>query len=349
MSEHVKNNEKLGLDGANLGFGYHETPARFVAHFTDGKWDEGGLTADPNVVLNESACVLHYSQSVFEGLKAYRTEDGRIICFRPELNAQRINDSCERMAMPPLPDGMFMRAVDETVKANADYVPPYGTGASLYLRPIAFGTTPVVGVKPALDYEFRLFATPVGPYFKGGIKPLRLRLSLLDRAAPHGTGHIKAGLNYAMSLYNIVDAHKNGYDENIYLDSSTRTYVEETGGANLIFVDGNGTVVTPMSDTILPSITRRSLMSIAAALGFKVEHRRVRADELGNFVCAGLCGTAAVISPVGSIDTPSGTIKYDCADNDVIHTLYNTLRAIQLGKLTRIGDADVSGWIHEVR
>lgn len=349
MSEEIKNNEKPELDWTNLGFGYHETPARFVAHFTDGKWDEGGLTADPNVVLSESACVLHYSQAVFEGLKAYRTEDGRIICFRPELNAQRINDSCERMAIPPIPDGMFMRAVDETVKANADYVPPYGTGASLYLRPIAFGTTPVVGVKPALDYEFRLFATPVGPYFKGGMKPLRLRLSLLDRAAPHGTGHIKAGLNYAMSLYNIVDAHKNGYDENIYLDSATRTYVEETGGANLIFVDGNGTVVTPLSDTILPSITRRSLMSIAAALGFRSETRRVRADELGNFVCAGLCGTAAVISPVGSIDTPSGTIKYDCAENDVIHTLYNTLRAIQLGKLTRIGDADVSGWIHEVR
>lgn len=167
MSEDIKKNEKPQLDWANLGFGYHETPARFVAHFTDGKWDEGGLTGDANVVLSESACVLHYSQAVFEGLKAYRTEDGRIICFRPELNAQRINDSCERMAMPTLPDGMFMRAVDETVLANADYVPPYGSGASLYLRPIAFGTTPVVGVKPALDYEFRLFATPRRSVFQG--------------------------------------------------------------------------------------------------------------------------------------------------------------------------------------
>lgn len=349
MSEDIKGGVKPQLDWENLGFGYHETPARFVAHFTDGKWDDGGITGDANVVLSESACVLHYSQAVFEGLKAYRTEDGRIICFRPELNAQRINDSCARMAMPTLPDGMFMRAVDETVKADADYVPPYGSGASLYLRPIAFGTTPVVGVKPALDYEFRLFATPVGPYFKGGMKPLRLRVSLLDRAAPHGTGHIKAGLNYAMSLYNIVDAHKNGYDENIYLDSATRTFVEETGGANLIFVTKDGTVVTPLSDTILPSITRRSLMEIAAALGLKAETRRVRADELGDFACAGLCGTAAVISPVGSIDTEKGTVTYESTENDVIHTLYNTLRAIQLGKLTRVGNTDVSSWVHEIR
>ena len=213
--------------------------------------------------MSECACVLQYAQTCFEGLKAYTTADGKIVCFRPDLNAQRMADSCRRMKMPVLPEEQFVDAVVQTVRANAQWVPPYGSGASLYLRPFMFGINPVIGVKPATEVQFRIFATPVGHYFKGGIKPLTLRISDFDRAAPRGTGHIKAGLNYAMSLYAIVDAHEQGYDENVYLDSATRTYIEETGGANILFVTKDGKVITPKSDTILPSITRRSLMQVA--------------------------------------------------------------------------------------
>ena len=253
--------EHKNIDWKNIGFGYIPTDWRYVAHWHDGAWDEGGLSGDSNITLSESACVLQYAQTVFEGLKAYETADGRIVCFRPDLNAARLANSCRRMKIPVFPEERFLEAVDKVVSANAAFVPPYGTGASLYLRPFMFGTTPVVGVKPAVDFEFRIFATPVGPYFKGGAKPIRLRVSDYDRAAPHGTGHIKAGLNYAMSLYQIVDAHEQGYDENLYLDPATRTYIEETGGANLIFITKDGTLVTPKSDSILPSITRRSLLS----------------------------------------------------------------------------------------
>ena len=213
-----------------------------------------------------------------------------------------MKDSCERLKMPVFPVEKFVEAVEKVVAANADFVPPYGSGATLYLRPYMFGSNAVIGVKPATEYQFRIFATPVGPYFKGGVKPLTLRISDLDRAAPMGTGHIKAGLNYAMSLYNIVDAHDNGFDENMYTDSATHTFIEETGGANIIFITKDGKVVTPKSNTILPSITRRSLMVVAKEyLGLEVEERPVRVDELENFAECGLCGTAAVISPVGKV------------------------------------------------
>lgn len=245
------------------GFAYHETPARYVAVYRDGAWEEGHLTDDPNVVLNESACVLQYAQTCFEGLKAYRTADGRTVCFRPDLNAARLQDSCLRMMIPPLPEGMFEEAVRRVVHANRDVIPSPESGGSLYLRPFVFGTNAVLGVKPATEFQFRLFASPVGSYFSGGIRPLRIRVSDFDRAAPHGTGHIKAGLNYAMSLYAIADAHANGYDENLYVDSATRTYIEETGGANVIFITKEGGLVTPASPTILPSITRRSLLYVA--------------------------------------------------------------------------------------
>ena len=288
--------DKKNIDWANLGFGYVQTDKRFVANYKDGAWDEGTLTEDPNVVLNECAGVLQYAQTVFEGMKAYRTEDGRVVCFRPDLNASRMADSARRLEMPPFPEDRFVQAIVDTVKANIDYVPPYGSGATLYIRPYMFGSNPVIGVKPADEYQFRILTTPVGPYFKGGAKPITIKVSDFDRAAPHGTGHIKAGLNYAMSLHAIVTAHKEGFDENMYLDAATRTKVEETGGANFIFVTKDGKVVTPKSNSILPSITRRSLMVVAKdILGLEAEEREVYFDEVKDFAECGLCGTAAVI------------------------------------------------------
>ena len=294
--------EKKNIDWSNLGFGYVQTDQRYVSNYRDGAWDEGVLTEDANIVLNECAGVLQYAQTIFEGLKAYTTEDGHIVAFRPDLNAERMESSAKRLEMPVFPRERFIDAVTKVVAANAAYVPPYGSGATLYLRPYMFGTNSVIGVKPATEYQFRVFCTPVGPYFKGGAKPLTIRVSDFDRAAPHGTGHIKAGLNYAMSLHAIVSAHEEGYDENMYLDPGTRTKVEETGGANFLFVTKDGNVVTPKSDSILPSITRRSLVYVAKEyLGLKVEEREVLLSEVKDFAECGLCGTAAVISPVGKI------------------------------------------------
>ena len=293
---------KKDIDWGSLGFGYIETDYRYLSSFKDGKWDEGALITDPNVTLNECACVFQYAQTVFEGLKAYTTEDGRTVTFRPDLNAERINQSAARLKMPVLPEGRFIEAVKMVVKANEDFVPPFGSGASLYVRPYIMGTNAVIGVKPADEYQFRILVTPVGPYFKGGAKPLTIRVSDYDRAAPNGTGHIKAGLNYAMSLYAIVDAHEQGFAENMYLDSATRTKVEETGGANFIFVTRDGKVVTPKSNTILPSITRRSLIQVAKEyLGLEAEEREITLEEVKDMAECGLCGTAAVISPVGKI------------------------------------------------
>ena len=335
--------EKKNIDWSNIGFGYIKTDKRYVSNFKNGAWDEGTLTDDANIVLSECAGVLQYAQTVFEGLKAYTTEDGRIVCFRPDLA-----DSAKRLEMPAFPEDRFVKAVEETVRANAGFVPPYGSGATLYIRPYMFGTNPVIGVKPADEYQFRMFCTPVGPYFKGGAKPITIKVSDFDRAAPHGTGHIKAGLNYAMSLHAIVTAHQEGYDENMYLDAATRTKVEETGGANFIFVTKDGTVVTPKSNSILPSITRRSLMVVAEKyLGLKVEHREVYFDEVKDFAECGLCGTAAVISPVGKIVDhgkeicfPSGMEKM----GPVIQKLYDTLTGIQMGRIEA-----PEGWIKEIK
>jgi len=294
--------EKKDLDWSNLGFGYVKTDKRYVSNFKNGAWDEGTLTDDADIVLNECAGVFQYAQTVFEGLKAYTTEDGHIVTFRPDLNASRLADSARRLEMPVFPEERFVDAVQKVVEANAAYVPPYGSGATLYIRPYMMGTNPVIGVKPADEYQFRMFCTPVGPYFKGGAKPITIRVSDYDRAAPCGTGNIKAGLNYAMSLHAIVTAHADGFDENMYLDPKTRTKVEETGGANFIFVTKDNKLVTPKSDSILPSITRRSLVYVAEHyLGMKVEHREVYFDEVKDFAEAGLCGTAAVISPIGKI------------------------------------------------
>ena len=329
--------EKKNIDWSNLGFGYVKTDYRFVSDFKDGKWDEGRMTEDDKVVISECAGVLQYAQTVFEGMKAYTTQDGRIVTFRPDLNASRMADSARRLEMPVFPEDRFIQAVVDTVKANAAYVPPYGSGATLYIRPYMFGSNPVIGVKPADEYQFRIFVTPVGPYFKGGVKPLTIRVSDFDRAAPHGTGHIKAGLNYAMSLHAIVDAHNQGFDENMYLDAGTRTKVEETGGANFLFITKDGKVVTPKSNSILPSITRRSLMYVAKEyLGLEVEEREAYLEEVKDFAECGLCGTAAVISPVGKIVDHGKEICFPSgmeAMGPVTQKLYDTLTGIQMGRL----------------
>ena len=339
--------EKKQIDWSNLGFGYVQTDMRYVSNFKDGKWDEGELTPDANVVLNECAGVLQYAQTVFEGLKAYTTEDGHIVMFRPDLNAKRMADSARRLEMPVFPEDRFIEAVAQTVKANAAYVPPYGSGATLYVRPYMFGTNPVIGVKPADEYQFRVFTTPVGPYFKGGAKPITIKVSDFDRAAPHGTGHIKAGLNYAMSLHAIVTAHEEGFAENMYLDAATRTKVEETGGANFIFVTKDNKVVTPKSDSILPSITRRSILHVAKEyLGLEVEEREVFFDEVKDFAECGLCGTAAVISPVGKIVDHGKEICFPSGMDEmgpVTKKLYETLTGIQIGHLEA-----PEGWIKVV-
>ncbi len=339
--------QKANIDWANIGFGYIPTDKRYVSNFKNGAWDEGILTSDDKVVISECAGVLQYAQTCFEGLKAYTTEDGKIVCFRPDLNAERMVDSCKRLEMPVFPVERFLDAVDKVVSANAAYVPPYGSGATLYIRPYMFGSSPVIGVKPAEEYQFRMFCTPVGPYFKGGVKPLTIRVSDFDRAAPHGTGHIKAGLNYAMSLYAIVDAHEQGFDENMYLDAATRTKVEETGGANFLFVTKDGKVVTPKSNSILPSITRRSLMYVAKEiLGLEAEEREVYVDELKDMAECGLCGTAAVISPVGKIVDHGKEICLPAGMTEmgpVTKKLYDTLTGIQMGRLEA-----PKGWIHEI-
>ena len=339
--------EKKNIDWSNLGFSYMPTDKRYVANYKNGAWDEGTMSDDPTICMSECACVLQYAQTCFEGIKAYTTEDGRIVTFRPDLNANRMADSARRLQMPVFPEERFVEAVVETVKANAAYVPPFGSGATLYIRPFMFGIDAVIGVKPATEYQFRVFTTPVGPYFKGGAKPITIRVSDVDRAAPHGTGDIKAGLNYAMSLYNIVDAHNQGFDENLYLDPGTRTFVEETGGANFMFITRDGKFVTPKSNSILPSVTRRSLMVVAKDyLGMEVEERPVRKDELKDFAECGLCGTAAVISPVGRIVDHGEEICLPSGMEDmgpVTRKLYDTLTGIQMGRIKA-----PEGWIREI-
>ena len=336
--------EKKDLDWGNLSFAYMHTDYSYVCNYKDGAWEEGGLTSDHTVTLSECAGLLHYCQEVFEGLKAYTTENGDIVCFRPDMNAQRMYDSAARLEMPSFPKDKFVEAVEMVVRANAAWVPPFGSGATLYIRPFMFATG---DVKPATEYQFRILVTPVGPYYKGGVKPVKLQVPEFDRAAPHGTGNIKAGLNYAMSLHPSVIAHSKGYADNLFLDPQTRTYVEETGGANVLFVKKDGTLVVPQSftDSILPSITRRSLVDVAEKmLGMTVEQRPVRFGEIDQFVECGMCGTAAVISPVGQIDNGDKSVVYGMEHvGPVMKKLRETLTGIQSGAIE-----DQFGWVHKI-
>ena len=340
--------ETKDLDWGNIGFNYRITDYRYISNFKDGKWDEGELSTDSNVTINESAGILQYCQEVFEGLKAYKTKQGDIVTFRPDLNAKRMFDSAKRLEMPPFPEERFLEAVDKVVLANEAWVPPFGSGATLYIRPYMFASSPVIGVKPAAEYQFRVFVTPVGPYFKGGAKPITITVSDFDRAAPRGTGHIKAGLNYAMSIHPLMEAHRKGFDENMYLDAATRTYVEETGGANFIFITKDKTVVTPKSGSILPSITRRSLLYVAEHyLGLKTQERAVAFDEIKDFAEVGLCGTAAVISPVGRIYRGEEVISLPAGMEgmgDITKKLYETLTGIQMGEIKA-----PDGWIRKIK
>ena len=338
--------QKKDIDWGSLGFAYQHTDYSYVCNYKDGEWGEGELTPDHTVTLSECAGLLHYCQEVFEGLKAYTAEDGSIVCFRPDMNAQRMYDSAARLEMPSFPKDKFVEAVEQVVKANAAWVPPFGSGATLYIRPFMFATGDVIGVKPADEYQFRILVTPVGPYYKGGVKPVKLVVPEFDRAAPRGTGNIKAGLNYAMSLHPSVLAHAAGYADNLFLDPQTRTYVEETGGANVLFVTKEGKLVVPQSftDSILPSITRRSLVQVAEDLGMEVEQRPVRFDEIDQFVECGMCGTAAVISPVGEIDNGDKKVVYGMEHvGPVMKKLRETLTGIQSGAIE-----DKHNWVHKI-
>ncbi|SDC55310.1 branched-chain amino acid aminotransferase [Parafannyhessea umbonata] len=339
--------EKKDIDWGALGFAYQPTDYSYVSNYKDGKWDEGALTTDHSITLSECAGIFHYCQEVFEGLKAYTTEKGDIVCFRPEQNAKRMANSARRIVMPPFPEDRFVDAVEKVVRANAAWVPPFGSGATLYIRPLMIATGNVIGVKPADEYQFRILVTPVGAYYKGGVKPVKVQVSKYDRAAPHGTGNIKAGLNYAMSLLPSVEAHAAGYADNMFLDPETRTYVEESGGANFLFVDKDGNLVVPQShtDSILPSITRRSLVDVAENyLGIKVTQRPVRFDEIDQFVECGMCGTAAVISPVGEVDSDDKQVVYGMEHvGPVMKKLRETLTGIQSGEIE-----DKFGWVHKI-
>lgn len=343
--------EKKDIDWGSLGFAYQPTDYSYVCNYRNGAWEEGGLTTDHTLTLSECAGIFHYCQEVFEGLKAYTTKNGDIVCFRPDLNAERMYDSATRLMMPSFPKEKFVEAVKEVVKANAAWVPPFGSGATLYIRPFMVATGNVIGVKPADEYQFRILVTPVGPYYSGGVKPVKVSTTYYDRAAPHGTGNIKAGLNYAMSLKAGVEAHVNGYADNMYRDPETRTYVEEAGGANFLFVDKEGTLVVPKSftDSILPSITRRSLVVVARdILGMSVVERPVKFEEVtdGEFTECGMCGTAAVISPVGEVD--DGDKKYVFASGmeevgPVMKKLRETLTSIQDGEIE-----GPEGWVVKI-
>ncbi len=334
---------KKDIDYSNLQFGYYKTDYRYISKYKDGKWDDGVISTDEFVTLNESAAILQYGQQVFEGMKAFRTIDNRVVLFRPDMNADRFYNSALTMCMPPVDKDKFVKAACEVVRANIDDVPPYETGATLYLRPYLFGTNPILGIKPASEYEFRIFACPAGPYFKGDGRMLDLCVSNYDRAAPRGTGGIKAGLNYAMSLRPYMKAHEEGYAENVYLDPATLTYIEETGGANILFVSKDNKIVTPKSDSILPSITRKSLMYVAKHyLNLELEERPIRIDEIDDFTECGLCGTAAVISFVGSIT--NGEKKTEFNTGPILGKLKDTLLDIQKGRVEA-----PEGWIVEIK
>lgn len=337
----------VDIDWSKLGFAYIKTDWRYIAHWKDGKWDKGQLVQDNKLSISEASTALHYGQQCFEGLKAYRTKDGRIQLFRPDQNAKRMNRSCNRILMPEIPEEQFIDACVQVVKANEAYVPPYGTGASLYLRPLLIGVGDNLGVKPAPEFIFCVFCSPVGPYFKGGMKPVNFTIAEYDRAAPLGTGAAKVGGNYAGSLLAHEIAVKRGFADGIYLDPATHTKIEEVGAANFFGITHDNKFITPKSESILPSITKYSLLHIAKEyLGMEVIEGDVYIDEIDQFKEAGACGTAAVISPIGGIEY-KGKLHVFYSETEVgpiTRKLYDTLYGIQLGDVKA-----PEGWIVEVK
>ncbi|MDD7448455.1 MAG: branched-chain amino acid aminotransferase [Prevotellaceae bacterium] len=332
------------IDWANLTFGYMRTDYNVRCYYRDGKWGALELHSEENINIHMAATCLHYGQEAFEGLKAFRGKDGRVRVFRPEANAERLQNTCEGILMAQFPTDMFCEAVKMVIKANERFIPPYGSGASLYLRPLLIGTGPQVGVRPATEYLFVIFVSPVGPYFKGGFSTNKYAVVRdFDRAAPLGTGRFKVGGNYASSLRANKWAHDQGYACEFYLDAKEKKYIDECGAANFFGIKDN-TYITPLSTSILPSITNMSLMQLAEDMGMKVERRHVPVEELSTFEEAGACGTAAVISPIAQIDdldeNKSYVISEDGKPGEVCLKLYNKLRGIQNGE-----EPDTHGWI----
>lgn len=332
------------IDWSSLNFGYFPTDYNVRCYFRDGKWGQLEITTEQTIDIHMSATCLHYGQEAFEGMKAFRGKDGRIRLFRAKENAKRMRNSCEGIVMPPVPEELFLEAVDLVVKKNIDFVPPYGSGASLYVRPIMIGLGDQITIAPATEYLFVVFATPVGPYFKEGFKPTSMAIMRgYDRAAPLGTGAIKVGGNYAASFKSDAIARQKGYSAVLYLDSKEKKYIDECGLANFFGIKGN-TYITPESTSILPSITNMSLIQIAQDLGMHVERRRISVEELSEFEEAGACGTAAVVSPISQIDDLDNGHQYvyskDGKAGPKSTLLYNTLRGIQYGDLE-----DKYGWV----
>ncbi|MDN7042967.1 branched-chain amino acid aminotransferase [Lactiplantibacillus plantarum] len=334
------------LDWNNLGFEYRNLPYRYRAYWKDGAWYKKELTGDATLHISEGSTALHYGQQDFEGLKAYRTKDGSVQLFRPDRNAARMQTSCERLLMPQVPTDMFVDAVKQVVKANQDYVPPYGTGATLYLRPLMIGVGGNIGVHPAQEYIFTVFAMPVGSYFKGGMTPTNFTTSEYDRAAHKGTGAYKVGGNYAASLFPGQEAHANGFSDCVYLDPVEHRKIEEVGSANFFGITKDGTFVTPKSPSILPSVTKYSLLYLAEhKFRMKTEQGDVYIDDLDRFAEAGACGTAAVISPIGGLEH-QGKLHVFYSETEVgpvTKKLYDELTGIQFG------DREApEGWVQKV-
>lgn len=326
------------IDWRNLGFEYTKTDYRFSAIYQDGAWSEGELLTSEFIQIHEGAPALHYAQQCFEGMKAQTAQDGRILLFRPELNCERMQRTCDRLSMPRVPEELFLRGVHEAVRANRDWVPPYGSGAALYIRPLLIGVGANMGLKPAKQYEFRVIVSPVGPYYKsGGLSLISLAVSDFDRASPHGTGDVKAGANYPGGLYATNKAKELGANEALYLDAAEHRYLEEAGSANIIVSLSGNRLVTPKSDAILPSITRRSIMTLAQEeLGMETAARPIdlRA-EVDSFEEVGACGTAAVLSPVGKIWFDDKWHRFYGNGEEVgpvMQKLYDLLSSIQNGE-----------------
>ena len=339
--------KNVNIDWSSLGFSYIKTDYRYLSNWKDGKWDEGKLVEDNMLSISEASTALHYGQQCFEGLKAYRTKDGRIQLFRPDRNAARMNASNAKLLMPEIPEDKFIDACLQVVKANEHFVPPYGTGATLYLRPFMIGVGHNIGVKPAEEYIFSVFCMPVGPYFKGGLTPCNFMVTDYDRAAPHGTGSQKVGGNYAASMHPHQLAVEKGFTDCIYLDPATHTKIEEVGAANFFGITHNNKFVTPKSPSILPSITKYSLMDIARDyLNMEVLERDVLVDNLSEFKEAGACGTAAVITPIGGISYKDKLHVFhsETEVGPVVKELYRILCGIQFGDVEA-----PKGWIYEVQ
>lgn len=339
---------KVNIDWGNLGFDYMKTDFRYISVWENGEWDNGKLVEDNKLVIEEGAPALHYGQQCFEGLKAYRTKSGEIQLFRPNKNAKRMNDSCNRLLMPEIPEEKFIDACIQVIKANEDYVPPYGTGATLYLRPFMIGVGDNIGLKPANKFIFSVFCIPVGPYFKGGMKPVNFMVSDYDRAAPNGTGAQKVGGNYAGSLIAQKKAKKFGFADAIFLDPATHTKIEEVGSANFFGITKDNKFVTPLSPSILPSVTKYSLLEIARDyFNMEVIQGDVFIDKLDNFSEAGACGTAAVITPIGGIFYNDNLHVFysETEVGPVTQKLYDTLVGIQFGDI----DAKHDDWIVKIK